>query len=73
MKSWKTTVGGIGFLITQIGAVIWPQYAHKFNEVGAILVAGGLMSARDHNVSSEDAGIKPTTNVPVTVAQPPAK
>lgn len=55
MKSWKTSLGGYGLILCQIGAVIWPQFAVKFTAIGSILAGAGLIAARDNNVTSEQA------------------
>lgn len=64
-KSWKTTTGGlIGALtlaLPQIQAAIDgnPATVPDWNVLlGAIAMGIGLMSARDNNVSSEQAGAK---------------
>lgn len=59
MKSWKTTVGGIllaigGFFLTQDFAFA-EVIAQVINAIGALLLG---VSARDNNVSSEEAGVR---------------
>lgn len=57
MKSWKTTVSGVGALVCQVLAIFLPpEYASKCAQAGAVFVAFGLMAARDNNVTSEQAG-----------------
>jgi len=64
-KSWKTSLGGIGMILTAVTQVI-----QRFVDTGVIhigleeigMITGGaaLLNARDNNVSSEEAGaIKP--------------
>ena len=57
-KSWKTTLGGI--LIGLAPLIIGMESPEWASQVGVIVGAiGGVLlgvSARDHNVSSEDAG-----------------
>lgn len=65
-KSWKTTVTGIA---TILGAICVALVAQFDNDVATVpnwggivtaITAGiGLISARDNNVSSEEAGAKP--------------
>jgi hypothetical protein len=67
MKSWKTTIGGI---VTALGAALLaistesnaPHWL-KMLGIGFSTFGPGLLglAARDNNVSSEDAGIKPTS------------
>lgn len=65
MKSWKTTVGAVMLFIT----LAWSQVQYSFDTdpetitnwgvvFAELLAAIGLGSARDNNVSSEDAGAK---------------
>lgn len=60
MKSWKTTLGGVMLAIgTPLANVTSPNWVHLLGL--ALTTAGGLIlgaSARDNNVSSEDAGLK---------------
>lgn len=60
MKSWKTTLGGIMLAIgTPLSTVTTPNWVHLLGL--SLTTAGGLLlgvSARDNNVSSEQAGIK---------------
>ena len=57
MKSWKTTLGG---LLSAIGISLKhePTLAPYADIVTAIGVALMGLSARDNNVSSEQAGVK---------------
>ena len=66
MKSWKTTLAGIAAIIAAIALAIAHQFDADANTiaewggVAAAVAAGvGLILARDNDVSSEDAGIKP--------------
>ena len=59
-KSWKTTLGGIiAALGTALLAVPEPEWLSKLG-AGLIGLGGAIagLSARDNNVSSEDAGAK---------------
>jgi hypothetical protein len=62
MKSWKTTSAGI-LAIAGAFVTLWFK-RHELSEaviMGAVtaIVSGiGLITARDNNVSSEDAGAK---------------
>lgn len=60
MKSWKTTLGGaLGALGTYLATVHDPAWVAI---VGQVLIGLGMFivgaTARDNNVSSEDAGAK---------------
>lgn len=63
MKSWKTTVGGIGAILASVGGALQalfdgnPLTNPDWTAVSAAVMAGiGLISARDNNVTSEDVG-----------------
>lgn len=67
-KSWKTTVFGAGGIVTIVGSVLNALFdgdpATNVNWV--MVMAGlspaiGLLFARDNNVTSEQAGVKPPT------------
>jgi hypothetical protein len=65
MKSWKTTVAGIGAILVAVGSALSamfdadPSTVADWGAVVAAIIAGvGLIAARDNGVSSEDAGIK---------------
>lgn len=65
MKSWKTSILGLGAILTAIGAALTAVFdadpATTVNIEGtftAIMAGVGLLFARDNNVSSEDAGVK---------------
>lgn len=58
-KSWKTTVAGIatGVIVALVSlGVITEDQAET---VAALLIAFGFIVARDGDVSSQDAGIRP--------------
>lgn len=59
MKSWKTTLAGLIALAGPIAASLWPQHAAEILKISAIAGGAGLVAARDNNVSSEQAGVKP--------------
>lgn len=58
-SSWKTTLGGI---LMGVGAPLAGMGEGFYATLGTVLLAiGGILlgvSARDSNVSSEDAGVK---------------
>lgn len=62
MKSWKTTVGGVGSILSGIalilGGVVKGDYSHVPEGLGLIMGGFGLVFARDNNVTSEQAGAK---------------
>lgn len=64
MKSLKTTALGIFALLTALGAAGTalldgnPETSLDIGSVIGAFAGLGLIFARDHNVSSEDAGIK---------------
>lgn len=65
MKSWKTTLAGIGAALVAIGAALEAQFdgdpataADWGIVITAIIAAVGLWLARDNDVSSERAGAK---------------
>lgn len=74
MKSWKTTIGGILALLGASLQVIpdGAPGAHYVKPYSAFLAALGAgiigLAARDHNVSSEQAGA-----APIPVANPEQK
>ena len=59
MKSWKTTLGAALVSFGTTFGLIYPEHT----KIGALIVAAGtafgLLFARDNNVSSEQAGVKP--------------
>ena len=65
MKSWKTTVSGIGAILAAVGGAMTALFDGNaatnpdWTAVIAAVVAGfGLIFARDNKVTSEDAGAK---------------
>lgn len=64
IKSWKTTATGILAIVTALVAAAQALVAgHPVDYatlVPAVLAGIGLISARDNNVTSEQAGLKQT-------------
>lgn len=65
MKSWKTTAAGVGAILVAAGSAMSamfdndPATVADWGAVIAAVIAGiGLISARDNNVTSEQAGAK---------------
>jgi len=65
MKSWKTTLAGVGAIMMAVGAALSAHFdsdattVANWGAVMAAVIAGiGLIAARDNNVSSEQAGAK---------------
>lgn len=65
MKSWKTTLAGVGLILTSLGQVMTasfdsdPMTNPQWEVLIAAVIAGvGLFMARDNNKSSEDVGAK---------------
>lgn len=62
MKSYRTTIAGIAAILTAIGgaATAWAnEQPIDWTTVLAAVMAGiGLITARDHKVTSEQAGAK---------------
>lgn len=56
--SWKTSAAGIVAVASVVIANFFPQYQDIFTKVLGVAVGLGLISARDNNVTSEDAGAK---------------
>lgn len=66
MKSWKTTLAGVGTILTAVGVALKavfdgdPATSVNFEATITAITAGvGLILARDNSVSSEQAGVKP--------------
>lgn len=66
MKSWKTTLAGVGTILTAVGVALKavfdgdPSTSVNFEATITAITAGiGLIAARDNGVSSEQAGVKP--------------
>lgn len=62
MKSWKTTVSGIGAIIVAVinaaVGIINGTPVDWASTMAAIMAGIGLITARDNNVTSEQAGAK---------------
>ena len=65
MKSWKTSVAGIGAILVAIGAALSAQFDADpattpdwGAAVAAVVIGVGLIAARDKNVTSEQQGAK---------------
>ena len=63
MKSWHTTLAGIGAILSAIGAALTAQFdadpatvAQWATLVPAIIAGVGLILARDNNKRSESVG-----------------
>lgn len=66
MKSWKTSLAGVGAILAAVGHALAALFDNDPATVvqldvtiGAILAGVGLIAARDNGVSSEQAGVKP--------------
>jgi len=65
MKSWRTSLGGLGMILSAVGFALKASFDNDpstvINIEGTIAaISGGLalLFARDNKVSSEDAGAK---------------
>lgn len=65
MKSWKTTLAGIGLILTSLGQVMTARFDSDLMTnpqwevlIAAVIAGVGLFMARDNNKSSEDVGAK---------------
>jgi hypothetical protein len=65
MKSWKTTLAGIGSILGALGFALVAQFdanpetVPNWGAVISAITAGiGLIAARDNGVTSEQAGAK---------------
>lgn len=64
MTSWKTTVTGIAGILTGLAVIAKAVAAGTFDMtilgpgIAAVTSGFGLIFARDHNVTSEQAGAK---------------
>jgi hypothetical protein len=56
--SWKTSAAGIVAIAGTAISQFKPEWAGLFSQVVAIATGIGLLSARDNNVTSEQAGLK---------------
>ena len=76
MKSWKTTLGGIGMIASSVAILIKMFVANHFDpdQVSAAFVgiSGGLglIAARDNKVTSESLGLAPGQVNTVTTTKP---
>jgi hypothetical protein len=50
-KNWKTSLFGVATLAAYIAAYIWPEHKDFINGFVPLLLAGGLISAKDSNVT----------------------
>jgi len=65
VKSWKTTTAGVGAILVALGSAMTamfdadPLTVPDWGAVVAAIIAGiGLITARDNDVTSEQAGAK---------------
>lgn len=62
MKSWKTTLAGIAAILTGAGmlftGIIGKSGEEVMTGISSIIAGVGLLTARDNDISSEEAGIK---------------
>lgn len=58
MKSWRTLLSGLAVMAGIVVSHFWPEHAVLVTKLTAAAIGLGLMSARDHKVSSEEAGVK---------------
>lgn len=65
MKSWKTTLAGVGAILTAIGFAMGAQFdadpitvVNWTTTFAAIMAGVGLIMARDNNRTSEEVGAK---------------
>ena len=56
--SWKTILAGAITAASAVVPMIWPQYTDAMHKLAELAIAFGLMSARQNNVTSEQAGVK---------------
>lgn len=80
MKSWRTTLGGVGAALASVagiltllanseGGVDWNALAPLIAAlIASVSNAIGLMAARDNVVSSQDVGARPVPKTPPLVA-----
>ena len=77
-KSWKTSMGGIASLLASLSSAAHLLHQGNFNfgdpnwtaAIAGIAAGISLLFARDHNVSSEQAGIKaPAPEKPTVIVE----
>lgn len=51
MKNWKTTLAGIAGVAVYAVGVFFPEYRDLAAAIAAALFGGGLIAAKDHNVT----------------------
>lgn len=56
--SWKTSAAGLVAIISTAVSNFKPEWSPIVNQIIGIAVGLGLLSARDNNVTSEQAGAK---------------
>ncbi|HSW40404.1 MAG TPA: hypothetical protein VLL97_13025 [Acidobacteriota bacterium] len=54
VKNWKTTLFGIATLAVYVGGYLWPEHKSFFDGLIPIMVACGLLTAKDSNVTGGD-------------------
>jgi hypothetical protein len=52
-KSWKTASFGVATLAVYVASYIWPQHKEFFMGIIPIALAGGLIAAKDFNVTGK--------------------
>jgi hypothetical protein len=65
MRSWKTTVLGVGAILVAVGGALVAMFDESAETVvnveatvAAVMAGLGLIFARDNGVPSEDAGVR---------------
>lgn len=56
MLNWKTSASGITIIIVYVLSYFFPQYKPFFDGLIPLLVAVGLVSAKDYDVSGGKRG-----------------
>jgi NhaP-type Na+/H+ or K+/H+ antiporter len=51
MKNWKTNMFGLASIAVYVLAYFFPEHKEFLNGLIAVLIAGGLLSAKDNNVT----------------------
>ncbi len=52
-RNWKTTLSGIMAIGCTVGAIAFPEFAIPIGKIGALVTAGGLFLAKDHDVTGK--------------------